>query len=778
MKTMFKYRLVFFILCCFSLFTSFNSNGQTSIITSGASAIMGPDNVCTGSTTILTDASGGGTWSSSNTLVAAIGTTGIVMGISAGTAIISYISTSGNSAITLTVNPTPSAIGGITTVCAGATSTLTDGTFGGSWSVGGTSGIATISLFSGVLSGEAVGTATISYTLSTGCAATTTITVDPFGTPVSGSSSVCPGNSMSLTDPTAGGIWSSGNTALATVGTNGLVTGLSGGVVNISYALLSGCIVIKAINVVEAYPISGNTNVCVGSVNMLTDATTGGTWSGGSPLVGTINSVTGAVTGIASGNMLITYTLSEGCITATVVNVYPIPPNFDVTGGGSYCGTGSGLDIGLSSSDTGISYSLYKSTTLVNTLAGTGSPLDFGVFSPPGTYTVLATDIFTGCTSAMTGNAVITVVTPSVPVVGISLPGGTTVCAGQNLTFTALPVNGGLSPVYKWYVNNTIVASGSVYNYIPSNGDVVSVTLISDMACTVPDSATHADTISVVTNVIPSVTLTVSPGDSLCPGTPVTITAAPVNGGISPGYTWIKNGIAEGSGFSSSYTFMPLDGDNVYCNMSSSITCALPVTVHSNNINMIVPPIYIPIVSVSAFPGLEIAVGERDTFVASVAFAGLSYSYQWLINSIPVPGATTDTFISNTLSNHDIVTCDVTGISLCGTATRSASVVIVDMLIPPTGVRQVESNTNIALVPNPNNGQFILLGTLQQSNNEKLTMIITDMLGRVVYRQSITTANGKINEHIELGNTIIPGMYIMELTSGDADKVIHFAVAK
>jgi len=78
--------------------------------------------------------------------------------------------------VTLTINPNPAAITGTVIVCAGSTTTLADATAGGTWSSAST-GVATISAL-GVVTGVSGGTSVISYTLGTGCFATTTVTVN------------------------------------------------------------------------------------------------------------------------------------------------------------------------------------------------------------------------------------------------------------------------------------------------------------------------------------------------------------------------------------------------------------------------------------------------------------------------------------------------------------------------------------------------------------------------------------------------------------------------
>jgi len=57
------------------------------------------------------------------------------------------------------------------------------------------------------------------------------------------------------------------------------------------------------------------------------------------------------------------------------------------------------------------------------------------------------------------------------------------ICEGQSVTFTPVPVFGGTSPTYRWFVNSTQVATGPSYTYVPNLGDVVLVELKSSFAC-------------------------------------------------------------------------------------------------------------------------------------------------------------------------------------------------------------------------------------------------------------------------------------------------------
>src|SRR5262249_23124874 len=156
----------------------------------------------------------------------------------------------------------PGTISGNTTACVGTATTLIDGG-GGTWTSNATA-IATIGLNTGIVSGLVTGTATITYSLGTGCTATTVVTVSPAPGAISGLNTVCPGAAISLSHAVTGGTWSSGNTGVATVDASGNVTGVAPVTTSITYTLPNGCPTAKTITV-NPLPlaITGNTDVCL-----------------------------------------------------------------------------------------------------------------------------------------------------------------------------------------------------------------------------------------------------------------------------------------------------------------------------------------------------------------------------------------------------------------------------------------------------------------------------------------------------------------------------------
>jgi hypothetical protein len=179
---------------------------------------------------------------------------------------------------------------------------------------------------------------------------------------------------------------------------------------------------------------------------------------------------------------------------------------------------------------------------------------------------------------------------------------------------------------------------------------------------------------------------------------------------------------------------------------------------------------YIPVVTISG--ETSVAIGTFDTLTATVASGDAHVSYQWVVNNLPVAGATTNTFISNnfTYPREDSVTCVVTTDGACGTT--SFGWVYISM--HPEGVGTLSAGEDFTVVPNPNRGSFVLKGTMGGSD-EEIAVEVTDMLGQVVYRQQVKASGGKVNERIQLGN-IANGMYLLNLRTAGGSRVFHIVV--
>ena len=411
-------------------------------------AITGDTSVCLGFTTILDDA-GGGVWSSGNATIASVNTaSGMVSGISVANTTITYTLPTGCFVTTgLTVNPLPPVILGDTTVCSGLTTTLSD-VYDGVWSSSNTS-IASIGTSSGIVTGGEPGITTITYTLPTGCAATSHLTVKLSPPAISGDTTICRGSTTILGD-FGGGTWSSNNAAIASINaSSGVVTGISVAGTTITYTLPSGCFATKNITVNLSPPsITGDSMICAGTTMLLSDPY-GGTWSSSSIVIASIGTSTGFITGEEPGTATITYMLPTGCIATMHVTVNPLPAA--ITGDTTLC---QGSTTTLNNTGSGVWSSSNNAAASIN--PSTGVVTGLSVADATITYS-LPTGCFT--TSTITVN-------PLPPVI----LGDTTLCSGEMST---------LNDVYDgvWSSSNTSIASITAGTGVVTGGEPGTVTI-------------------------------------------------------------------------------------------------------------------------------------------------------------------------------------------------------------------------------------------------------------------------------------------------------------
>ena len=336
--------------------------------------------LCSGATAPFFDATPSGSWDINPTSIATVSAAGVVTGVSAGTATLSYTYGGVTATAVVSVYATPAAIAGATAICSGTTTILSDATAGGTWSSSAVS-IATIST-AGLVTGGSTGTTTIYYAGSGGCKASMVLTVTSAPSGIGGGTSVCAGSSISLSDFTTGGTWSSsgGASVAATGSTTALATGVTAGTASITYSLGGSCYRTFNITVkVTPAPISGTLTVCTGLRTYLSDITTPGiSWTSSSAAVATITA-SGAVTGVTVGTAIMTYMASSGCIATAIVTVNPTPTVTSILGASSVSHSGAGITLSdltgggiWSSSNTAI-FTVGSTTGLVTAHVSTGS---------------------------------------------------------------------------------------------------------------------------------------------------------------------------------------------------------------------------------------------------------------------------------------------------------------------------------------------------------------------------------------------------------------------
>ncbi len=551
---------------------------------------------------------------------------------------------------------------------------------------------------------------------------------------------------------------------------------------------MSGSAMITVNPAPTSYNVIGGGNYCQGGTGVhvgLNNSTTGVTYQlfNGSTPVGSTVSGSGSVLDFGYQTASGTYTVvalnsATGCsgsMSGSVnVGINPLPTVFNVTGGGNYCASGSGVLISLNGSAVGVNYQLYNGITAVGSaVAGTGGILSMGMQTASGNYTVVATNATTGCSSTMAGSATISITPLVTPAVSLNTTAGDTLCSGIYTTFTATPVNGGGSPTYVWTINSVMVAGvGNTYSYLPVNGDVIAVVMTSDAACTSSPTATNHLNLNVLEQGTPSVNIAAVPGNEVCTGTSVTFNSAVTYGGSAPTYSWFKNGTNVGS--AATFTYVPVNGDVIYCAITSNYHCRNANSATSPNITMKVDVNTTPVVSVSASPTGSYYAGETVTFTAMYSNAGTDPTFQWFINGVPVSGANSSVFVTSNLNTADVVSCQVTSGGGCAGNIGSGQVTV---HVIGVGVQPVTvSGTDITVVPNPNKGIFTVKGNLGTLTDESVTVEITNVLGQVIYTSKVIAPNGELNAQVQLNSNPANGMYLLSVRTATDTKVFHMVI--
>ncbi len=531
-------------------------------------------------------------------------------------------------------------------------------------------------------------------------------------------------------------------------------------------------------------------SICAGtSVTFTATPTNGGAspsyqWKVNGTNVGT-NSATYTSSTLSNGDVVTcVMTSSEACLTtatatsngitmSVTANVTPavsvaVSPNDTICDGTSVTFTATPTNGGatptyqwkLNGSNVGSGGTTYTTSSLSN----------------GDVVTVVMTSSLTCVTSATATSTGITMtVNPNLtPNVTAAVSPNDTICDGASVTFTATPTNGGATPAYQWKVNGTNVgANSNTYTTASStNNDVVTVVLTSSEACVTRSMDTsNAITMTVIQNVTPVVIIGVSPNDSICPGTSVTYTATPTNGGVTPSYQWRVNGNNVGAN-STTYTTTGIqNGDAVSAIMTSSIVCVTKQADTSNTINMTVFPQTIPTINIAANTGTTVCRDGEVTFSSNITGGGTTQSYQWRLNGVDITGATSTTYFASSVNNADVYTCRLDITATCPAPDSAISNPLTMTVVDPTVDVQVSpgdtlcngvpamfniSATNVGASPKY---QWILNGNEISGATSNMFTMLNVNNGDIMtaeFRSSSSCINGPVTEGDSVTMTIRP----------------------
>jgi hypothetical protein len=542
-------------------------------------AISGANSVCSGATTLFTNPTSGGAWTSSNASIAAVDPLGSINGTGVGSATISYqltengCSATSTKVINVLANPvaTISSVGS-TSFCIGSNVTLVSSpgvTY--AWSNGATTQNVTL---------NTGGPITVQVTGTNGCSTTSapqTITVNPLPVldPIEGASVVCAGSTGTLTNTTIGGTWSSANANVAVVNAvSGVVSGNTAGTANMTYAYTNanGCSAsVSAPVVVQALPstattVAGSTAFCQGGTVTLTAPTSASyLWIPG-------GETTQSIAANASGSYAVQ--VSNGACSATslatIVNVYALPAANISSASTTIC---QGSSVTLTAPPaTSYAWSNGATTQSINVTSA-------------GNYAVTVSNVY-GCTNTSPLTAISV---SALPASFISAAGPTTFCNGSSVILSA---NSGTSYLWSNGATTQNITANASGNYF--------VTITNAAGC-----SAASNEIEVITQQTFTSTATAVGPTAVCDGAFVTLVASP---GTS--YLWSNGATTQGI------------NAGVNGNYSVTVTDALGCTSTSANIPVSILPV----------PNAAITAGGATTFCqgGSVVLTGTGgNTYVW-----------------------------------------------------------------------------------------------------------------------------------------------------
>ncbi|MDF1694813.1 MAG: Ig-like domain-containing protein [Saprospiraceae bacterium] len=550
-------------------------------------SVTGPTILCEGETTTLSPTTGG-TWVSSDELIATVTNDGVVTSKGEGTVSFTYTNSStgcvSDATSSITIHPTPTVtVTGPSTICIGDQTFITP-TSGGMWTSSNTN-VATISN-TGVITGVSAGTAEFTFINSFGCPGdiSGTVTVDEsIEVTLIGENILCEGEAQILTASVAGGTWSSNNTSIASVDPNsGEVVGIADGNVIVTYSnSSSGCYSDAEMPLeIKSKPtgfISGSVNICVGEYTTLTSSTTG-YWTSSDTDIAIVSN-NGDVVGISGGTATFTFTADNNCSSVETGTLTVNPDiNVDIDFGSSVClEENMQLTANVSGGTPNYQYSW-------NGPGGFASDQQIIDITINGNYNLVVTDD-AGCSTNKSA-FVYAAYEPFIFALN------TEVCEGESVT---LSVNSSSVASYEWSPNTGDATEQSV-SVIPSYpSSTYFVTVTNNEGCTTVASA------EITVFAVPEVE--VEGNTTICEGS--TTTLSPSSGGYwtssdNSVATVTDDGVVTGvSSGTATFTFRDAISDCL-SEETESVTVGnnTPVSINGNN---------------------TLCQGEVTTFTASVA---------------------------------------------------------------------------------------------------------------------------------------------------------------
>jgi hypothetical protein len=253
-----------------------------------------------------------------------------------------------------------------------------------------------------------------------------------------------------------------------------------------------------------------------------------------------------------------------------------------------------GIGAILTASATGISgnptFRWYADSTSTDVLY-TGDSYQTDCFTGTNTYYVsVESNDFCEGEANTKGRKAVTVSHKSIATENLITAEGVIICKGSRVTLTATAPEV-INPIFRWYNNinqsNPIFMGDSLLTEVINSTTSFYVSVEGDNFCEGTGSTGRkAVEVTISADIEPVIIISADTDTIVCMDTYITFSSEIDGGGANPTYQWKVNGVNVGT--EATYSYIPENGDNIVCELTSSKMCANPATVVSNAINMTV----------------------------------------------------------------------------------------------------------------------------------------------------------------------------------------------
>ena len=392
---------------------------------------------------------------------------------------------------------------------------------------------------------------------------------------------------------------------------------------------------------------------------------------------------------------------------AVIINPIPSP---SIAGQNAVCPNSNGTLYSVMNSGNTFSWSVTGGTIASGQNTNSIS-VNWGS-AGTGTATLTETNLSTGCSKTVSRNVAISSnLNPT-----ITSSSSTNICQGQNVVLDA---SAGFNS-YLW-------SNGATTQTITvASSGIFSVSVTSANGC----SGSSTTPVTVTVNPNPSAAISPAGGISFCQGDSAVLTSSST--GIAA-YSWSTGDITQSILVSDSGNYVVTVTDINGCSATSSAATVI--------VNAILPT-PTPLIT------------ENNGTLTSSSVNG----NQWYLNDTIIAGATTQNYTPAQNGSYTVSVNDSNG---CSSASVSAGFNFNSTSVGSIAVSG-QSQYEITLFPNPNNGNF----KLRTSNPyNSLKVIVFNLLGEQIYFEQITNNAGEftVNLHADGAGSISHGIYFVQI---------------